>query len=98
MCAIRLFWLELDVNAAGTVLERAAGASRAAGEDLREDGDGDLGRRVGADVETRRARDAVDRVYLHAGFQEPLAPALLVSAGAEGTDVESIGLERTNER
>ena len=56
---------------------------------------GHLGRRVGADVETRRACDAVDRVCLHARFQEPLAPALLVSASAEGTDVERVRLERT---
>src|SRR6186997_1895881 len=98
MCAMRLFWLERGVDAAGTVLERPAGAPGTTGDDLREDREGDFGRRRGADVEPGRARDAVDRLCLHARFEEELAPSLLIAPRAERTDVERIRLECALER
>ena len=40
----------------------------------------DFGRRVGADVEPGRARDAVDVLGLNPRFEQPLAPPLLGAA------------------
>src|SRR5439155_14328731 len=96
--AMCLFSLKLGVDASLSVLQRAAGTPGAAREDLREDREGNLGRRIGADVEPGRARDSVDVLSHHARFEQPLAPSLLVAARTECTDVERIRLERSLER
>ena len=63
------------------------------GDRLAEDRDRRLGLRLGADVEAARAVDALERVLVDAGLEQPLPAALLVAARAEGTDVEGLRLE-----
>ena len=62
------------MDAVGALAERAAVAPCAHRQDLREDRDRRLGRRLGADVEAYRAMDAVDGAFVEAELEQRLAP------------------------
>src|SRR5919197_5857620 len=81
---------DLGVDPSRRLLQRAAYTACAHGQDLRQDRQGRLRRAVGADVETRRAGDPVDRLFRHARLEQPLAPPRLVAARAERAHVEGL--------
>src|SRR5215510_14743574 len=58
---------------------------------LRHDGDGDLLRRLGADIEADRAMDAGDFRVAEAGRLEALLALGMVAIGTERADVETGG-------
>src|SRR5439155_24813212 len=76
------------VDAALAVAQRAALAACPNREDLGQDRERGLARRVGADVEAARAGDPLQRLLGDAGLEQALAAALLVAARAERADVE----------
>jgi hypothetical protein len=68
------------------------------GEDLAEDGERRLGGRVCADIEAARAEDALQLRRRDAHLEQPLTPECLVTARAERTHVERVGVERPLDR
>src|SRR5689334_3733085 len=64
------------------------------GGHLRQDRDGDLGRRLGAELETHRPVQAADLVLRKVELREALAARLVVAARADRADVERRRLER----
>src|SRR3954451_5881906 len=78
---------DLGVDALCRLAGRAAAAACAHCQDLREDRERRLGRRVRAEVEAGRAVHALQRILRHAFLQEPLAPLLLIPPRADRADV-----------
>src|SRR5438105_1428082 len=75
------------------VLQRAACPAGPHGEQLRQDRQRGLGRRLGADVEAGGPRDALELRVRDAGIVQQLAPALLVATRAERADVGRVARE-----
>src|SRR5207248_4369926 len=77
--------------------EAATGAARAHGQHLGENRDRGVGRRVRAEVEARRAREAVEALFREARLEEPLATLRLRLTRADCADVERLAGERRRE-
>src|SRR6266513_677976 len=90
--------LLLDVDPALRVAQRTALPASAGREDLGEDRERRLGGRDRADVEPGRAGDALELSLVDTRLQQPLAPTLLVSAGAERADIERLCHQRAVDR
>ena len=67
-------------------------------DDLAQDRHGDLGRRLGADVEADRAVDAGELLVGDAGLGQPLLALGMGAPAAQRADIEGIRLERRLER
>ena len=78
--------------------QRPAHVAAGDGLDLGSDRQRDLLRCLGADVQPGRARDPIERLFLHTVLEELLAPPRLVPARPERADVEGLGVERADER
>src|SRR5579883_1718993 len=83
----RYFWRSERLEAAGTDFD-----------DLAEDRDGNLGRRLGADIEADRPMDAGEHLVADADLGQPLLALGVGALAAQRADIEDVRLQRRLER
>src|SRR6266516_145806 len=87
-----------DVDAAAAIAEAAALTPCAHGQDLGEDRDRGLGRRVGPEVEAGRPGDPIEALLRDACLEQPLAALRLRLARADRAHIERFARERGRQR